>query len=102
MRTDLCQNLDFDCLWIRWQWRRITYDGSAMIKFEFEADISKDRSVKVEFARPLSEGEPKIMEVHGFRLSGTAGAWTHQSSGPGWGVEDLWELVNEFAQTQAG
>jgi hypothetical protein len=71
-----------------------------MIKFEFEADISKDGSVKIEFARPLSEDERKIMEVHGFRLSGTVGAWTLQSSGPRWGVEDLWELVNEFARTQ--
>jgi len=62
-----------------------------MIKFEFETDISKDGSVKIEFARPLSEDERKIMEVHGFRLSGAAGAWTHQSSGPRWGVEDLWE-----------
>ena len=52
-----------------------------MIKFEFKADISKDGSVKIEFARPLSEDERKIMEVHGFRLSGTAGAWTRQSSG---------------------
>ena len=73
-----------------------------MIKFEFEADISKDGSVKIEFARPLSEDERKIMEVHGFRLSGTVGAWTLQSSGPRWGVEDLWELVNEFARTQSG
>ena len=71
-----------------------------MIKFEFETDISKDGSVKIEFARPLSEDERKIMEVHGFRLSGTVGAWTLQSSGPRWGVEDLWELVNEFARTQ--
>jgi hypothetical protein len=30
-----------------------------MIKFEFEADISKDGSVKIEFTRPLSEDERK-------------------------------------------
>jgi hypothetical protein len=38
----------------------------AVIKIEFEAHISRDRSVKIEFARPLSEDERKIMEVHGW------------------------------------
>jgi len=66
-----------------------------VVKIEFEAHISKNGLIKIDFARALNEDEKEILKVRGFRGSRSARTWTYQSNSFYWGVEDLLELVDD-------
>jgi hypothetical protein len=66
-----------------------------VIRIEFEACISKNGLVKIEFPRALNESEKELLKVRGFRGSRSTRTWTYQSNGFYWGIEDLTELVDD-------
>ena len=68
---------------------------SVVVKTEFEAHISKNGLVKIEFARALNENEKGILKDRGFRWSRSTRTWTYQSNSFYWGIEDLLELVGD-------
>ena len=70
-----------------------------MVNAEFEAHISKNGLVKIEFARALNEDEKEILKVRGFRGSRSTRTWTYQANSFYWGIEDLLELVDDPSWT---
>jgi len=75
-----------------------------VVKTEFEAHISKNGLVKIEFARALNENEKGILKIRGFRWSRSTRTWTYQSNSFYWGIEDLLELVDDptWTSVQSG
>jgi hypothetical protein len=66
---------------------------SVVVKTEFEAHISKNGLVKVEFARALNENEKGILKIRGFRWSRSTRTWTYQSNSFYWALKTCWSLL---------
>lgn len=78
-----------------WDWRGADVWRLGVVNIEFEACISKNGLVRIEFARTLNENEKEILKVRGFRWSRSTRSWTCQSNSFYWGIEDLLELVDD-------